>query len=314
MIRLKGIFQTKWSVIAIAIFCSLLWGSAFPVLKVSYEELQIAQDDVIAKIVFAGMRFLLAGVIVLVFLFVRNWKQLLVTKKQFIVLILLGVVQTSLQYFFFYNGLANVSGMKGAILNSAGTFFTVILAHFYYRSDRMNWQKTVGLLTGFMGIIVANWGKDFGTTFQWDGEGYMILSGLTAAIATIMAKELASGIHPFAITGWQLSLGGLIMLMVGVPVMSKGAIIFTQFGFGLFIYSALLSSVAFTLWYSLLKYNPASELSMYKFIVPVSGAVMSAMTIPGEKLNFFIIASIVLVAIGIIVVNYHGKNNIGRAS
>lgn len=304
---LKGIFQHKASVICIAVFCSILWGSAFPVLKVSYEELQMVQTDIIAKIVFAGGRFLLAGVLVLLFLLVSNRRQLHVTGKQFLVLLILGIVQTSLQYFFFYNGLANVSGMKGAILNSAGTFFTVILAHFYYRNDRMNWKKVIGLVAGFMGIIIANWGQELQISFQLDGEGYMILSGLTAAIATIMAKEMATGIHPFAITGWQLSLGGIIMLVIGLPFLKEGAMTFTPFGWGLFIYSALLSSVAFALWYSLLKYNNAGELSMYKFIVPVSGAVMSALFIPGEVLNGFIYTAILLVAVGIIIVNYHGK-------
>lgn len=304
---LKGIFQHKASVISIAVFCSILWGSAFPVLKVSYEELQMAQSDIIAKIVFAGGRFLLAGVLVLLFLLISNRRQLRVTGKQFFVLVILGIVQTSLQYFFFYNGLANVSGMQGAILSSAGTFFTVILAHFYYRSDRMSWKKVIGLVAGFTGIVIANWGQELQISFQWDGEGYMILSGLTAAIATILAKELAAGIHPFAITGWQLSLGGLIMLVIGLPFLQEGAITFTPFGWGLFIYSALLSSVAFALWYSLLKYNNAGELSMYKFIVPVSGAVMSAMFIPGEVLNGFIYAAILLVALGIIIVNYHGR-------
>ncbi|WP_084287884.1 DMT family transporter [Paucisalibacillus globulus] len=304
---MKGLFQHKWSVVLIAVFCSLLWGSAFPVLKVSYEELQMASDDVIAKIVFAGARFFLAGLIVLLFIVAKNWKRILVTKRQLFTLIILGVVQTSLQYFFFYNGLANVSGMQGAILSSAGTFFTVILAHFYYKSDRMNWKKTLGLIAGFTGIVVANWGQEFKISFQWDGEGYMILSGLTAAVATILAKELAAGIHPFAITGWQLSLGGVILLIIGLPFLEEGAITFTPLGWGLFIYSALLSSIAFTLWYSLLKFNNAGELSMYKFIVPVSGVVMSAIFIPGEKLNIFIYVAIALVAIGIIIVNYHGK-------
>ncbi|MBC5637781.1 DMT family transporter [Ornithinibacillus sp. BX22] len=304
---MKGIFQHKWSVIGIAVFCSILWGSAFPVLKISYEELQMAPGDIAAKIVFAGGRFLLAGLIVLLFLLCSNWRRIKVTKKQFLVLTILGIVQTSLQYFFFYNGLANVSGMQGAILSSGGTFFTVILAHFYYRSDRMSWKKSVGLMTGFLGIVVANWGQEFQISFQWDGEGYMILSGLTAAIATIMAKELASGIHPFAITGWQLTIGGVIMLVVGFPFLHEGAMTFTSTGLGLFIYSALLSSVAFALWYSLLKYNHAGELSMYKFIVPVSGAVLSAMFISGEMLNSFILVAIVLVAFGIIIVNYHSK-------
>ncbi|MFD1851238.1 DMT family transporter [Oceanobacillus bengalensis] len=305
---MNKILQNKGWVVAIAVFCSLLWGSAFPVLKVSYEELQMAPDDVIAKVVFAGMRFLLAGLLVLAFLLFIRPKSILVTRRQFFTLLILGLVQTALQYFFFYNGLAKVSGMQGAILSSCGTFFTVLLAHYYYKNDKMNSKKMVGLIAGFAGIIVANWGQAFNLSFQLTGEGYMILSGLTSAIATIMAKELATGIHPFAITGWQLSLGGVVMLLIGLPQLGENAITFTPFGWGLFIYSALLSAAAFGLWYSILKYNNASELSMYKFIVPVSGAVLSAMFIPGESLSFYILAAIALVAVGIIVVNYHGKS------
>ncbi|RSK29452.1 DMT family transporter [Bacillus sp. HMF5848] len=306
---MKGIFEHKWSVIGIAVFCSILWGSAFPVLKVSYIEMQMAPDDIIAKIVLAGIRFFIAGLLVLAFLLITRPKRILVKRKQFFVLIILGLVQTALQYFFFYNGLAKVSGMQGAILSSAGTFFTVIMVHFYYKNDRLNWQKIIGLLAGFTGIVAANWGEALQFSFHWDGEGYMILSGVTNAIATILAKELATGIHPFAVTGWQLTLGSSIMLVFGLPQMAAGAITFTSFGWGLLLYSALLSACAFGLWYSLLKFNPAGELSMYKFIVPVSGTVLSAMFIPEEHLNVFILVAISMVAVGIIVVNYKGKKN-----
>ncbi len=267
----------------------------------------MSPDDIIAKIVFAGIRFLLAGLLVLAFLLVISPKRILVTSRQFMILIILGIVQTALQYFFFYNGLAKVSGMQGAILSSSGTFFTVILAHYFYKNDRLSWKKAVGLIAGFSGIAIANWGQEFQLNFQWDGEGYMILSGITSAVATIMAKELATGIHPFAVTGWQLSLGASILLLIGVPQINDGAIVFTPFGVGLLVYSAILSAVAFGLWYSLLKYNQAGEISMYKFIVPVSGAVLSSIFIPGEELNLFIFAAITMVAIGIIVVNYKGR-------
>lgn len=304
---MKGMFKNKWSVIGIAIFCSILWGSAFPVLKVSYVELQMAPDDIIAKIVFAGIRFLLAGLLVLALLLFTSPKRIMVTRRQFIVLIILGIVQTALQYFFFYNGLAKVSGMQGAILASSGTFFTVILAHYFYTHDRLNWKKTVGLVAGFTGIIVANWGQELQLSFQWDGEGFMILTGITNAIATIMAKELATGIHPFAVTGWQLSIGAAILLLIGVPQISTNAIVFTPFGWGLLIYSALLSAIAFALWYSLLKYNHAGEICLYKFIIPVAGTVLSSIFIPGENMNIFIFIAIAMVAIGIIVLNYRGK-------
>lgn len=306
---MRSLFQNKWSVIGIAVFCSILWGSAFPVLKISYEELQMAPDDTIAKIVFAGARFLLAGLIVLVILLFINAKSILVTRRQFMVLIILGVVQTAFQYYFFYNGLAKVTGMQGSILNASGTFFAVLLAHYYYKNDKLNWQKAVGLIAGFGGIIVANWGQEFTLTFQLTGEGFMILSGLTSAVATIMAKELATGIHPFAITGWQLSLGAIILLLIGLPQLNEGAMVFTPLGWGLFIYSAFLSSVAFALWYSLLKYNQAGEISMYKFLVPVAGSVLSAMFIPDERLTLSIFAGMALVALGIITINYKGKSD-----
>lgn len=309
---MKEILTRKWIVISIAVFCSILWGSAFPVLKVSYTEMQMAAEDTIAKIVFAGIRFLMAGLLLLLGLLFTQRKALKVTRRQLGFLIIFGIVQTALQYFFFYNGLANTSGMQGAILVSSGTFFTVILAHFFYKNDRMNKAKTIGLIAGFAGIIVANWGQSFQFSFQFNGEGYMILAALTGAIGTIMAKEMAVGIHPFALTGWQLTIGASIMLIIGLPQMQENAMVFTPLGWGLLIYSALLSAVAFALWYSILKYNKAGEISIYKFITPVSGAVLSAMFIADEHFNGLILAALGLVAVGIIAINYKvpAKRNI----
>ncbi len=299
-------FQNKWSVMGIAIFCSVLWGSAFPVLKISNQELQLPANEPIAQIVFAGIRFLLAGVMILCLVFITNRKLLFVKRKQFFILILLGFIQTTVQYFFFYNGLEKVSGMQGAILSSSGTFLTVLLAHFYYKNDQMDVKKAIGLIAGFAGIILVNWGEEISFSFQWTGEGFMIMSGLTSAIATIMAKELARDIHPFTLTGWQLSVGAILLLLIGLPQYQDYMITFTPFGLALLLYAALLSAVAFALWYSILKYNKAGEISIYKFLTPVSGAVLSAMFIPGESFNPYIIIALTLVAAGIFVVNYHG--------
>lgn len=297
----------KWSVIGIAIFCAILWGSAFPVLKVSYDELQMASDDIPAKIVFAGMRFLLAGLILIFGMLFVNRRALLVARKRILVLIIFGVTQTALQYFFFYNGLANTTGMKGAILASSGTFLTVILAHYFYVNDRLNWPKAIGLTAGFIGIVLANWGQDFRLDFTFTGEGFMILAALTGAVGTIMAKEMAVGIHPFALTGWQLTIGSVVLLIIGFPQLEAHSIIPTPLGWGLYIYSAILSAVAFALWYSLLKYNKAGEISIYKFMTPVSGTILSAMFIPGEAMSVFVIASLLFVALGFIAINYRPK-------
>ncbi|WP_428908210.1 DMT family transporter [Niallia sp. Krafla_26] len=300
---MKSIFQNKWAVIGFAAICAFLWGSAFPVLKISNIELKIASGDPIAQIVFAGMRFLLAGLILLFFLFITKRKSLMIRRSHIFVVVLFGIIQTALQYFFFYIGLAKVSGMQGALLTSSGTFLAVILAHFYYKNDHLNWKKSIGIVAGFVGIILANWGQTFQFQFNFTGEGFMILAGLTTAVTTIMAKELAVDIHPVALTGWQLTIGALLLLIIGVPQLQPNAITFTPFGWGLLIYAALLSSIAFALWTTILKYNKAGKVSIYNFLTPVFGALLSALLVPGESLNLLILAAITLVAFGIIIMN-----------
>jgi drug/metabolite transporter (DMT)-like permease len=306
-LNLKSLFQDKWGVFGIAVICTLLWGSAFPVLKISNVELQLPANDPNAQIVFAGMRFLLAGLFLLTFLFITNRRQLLVKKSHLFILILFGIIQTAVQYYFFYIGLSKVSGMQGAILSSSGIFLSVIIAHFFYKNDKMSWKKSIGILAGFVGIIIANWGKEFQFGFQLMGEGYMILAGLTSAVATIMTKELATDIPPVTLTGWQLTIGAIVLLLIGVPQLGENAITFTGYGWGLLIYAAFLSSVAFALWTTVLKYNKAGEVSIYNFLTPVFGTILSAWLVPGESLNLMILAAIGFVAFGIIIMNYSKK-------
>ena len=297
----------KYWVIVIALFCAVLWGSAFPVLKVSYAELGIAPDDRYAIIVLAGIRFFMASLIIFALLFVGIRQSPKVKRKLIPQLFLLGLLQISLQYFFFYNGLAHTTGMKGAILSSAGIFFVVVLAHFVYADDRLGWRKMIGLIAGFAGIILINSGQHFTLDFTWQGEGFMILSGLVSALGTILAKRISKEVHPFVLTAWQMLLGSLLLIAVGLPGLKPQAMVFTNKAFILLFYSAFLSATAFSLWYAILKYNKAGEISVYKFMTPVSGAILSALFIPGERLTLNMFMALGLVALGVIIVNYQRR-------
>ncbi|MFK2826197.1 DMT family transporter [Bacillus sp. B190/17] len=297
----------KYWVIAIAVFCSILWGSAFPVLKFSYAELGMSGDDLTAKIVFAGMRFMMAALLLLFVMFMIDRKALKIHWRQLPAIVSLGLLSTSLQYFFFYNGLAHTSGMKAAILNSSGTFFIVFLAHFVYSDDRLDWRKVFGLTTGFGGIMLANWGQDASLSFSFFGEGFMLLSGVASALGTFLSKRLSANMHPFALTGWQMFAGSLFMLIIGLPGLEPNAMTFTPKAWGLLAYAVFLSAAAFALWTSLLKYNKAGEVALYRFIIPVSGTILSAMFIPGEHLTLHTLGALLLVAAGITAVNQKGR-------
>src|SRR5699024_4189506 len=145
------------------------------------------------------------------------------------------------------------------------------------------------------GVIVANWVQSFQLNFHFTEDGIMILAGLMRDIGAIMVKEMAVGIHPFALNGWQLEIGSVLMLLIVVPLLKPDANSFTSIGRSLLVYAAILSAVAFALWYSILKYNKAGEVSIYKFVTPVSGTILYAMFIPEEHLTVFIIGALVLV-------------------
>jgi drug/metabolite transporter (DMT)-like permease len=296
-----------YSVMAIAILCSILWGSAFPVLKISYDELGMSGDDLAAKIVFAGMRFFISAIILLMVMLFIDVKALKLKIKQLPFVFGLGVLSTSLQYFFFYNGLAHTSGMKAAVLSSCGIFFVVLFAHFIYENDQLDWRKFIGLIMGFCGIVFANWGEDMTFQFTFFGEGFLLLSGLVSAFGTFLAKRLSMEIHPFALTGWQMLFGSFLLLAVGTPNLEEGAMSFTPLAVILLLYAAFLSATAFALWFSLLKYNKAGEVSFYKFVVPIAGTILSALFLQSEHLTFNLLFATILVSSGIVVVNRTGR-------
>ena len=96
----KSFFQKTWVVAGVAFLCSALWGSAFAGVKIGYELFQIVSADWAAQMVFAGIRFAIAGVMALVGGSIVA-KQALIPQKQTIPKIaIISLFQTILQYFF----------------------------------------------------------------------------------------------------------------------------------------------------------------------------------------------------------------------
>ena len=59
--------STAAGVMTAAVVANLLWGSAAPCIKLGYRFFAIAGEDVMGQILFAGVRFTLAGVLTVLF-------------------------------------------------------------------------------------------------------------------------------------------------------------------------------------------------------------------------------------------------------
>ncbi|CAM3146948.1 DMT family transporter [Vibrio diazotrophicus] len=300
-------FSRPMVVYAIAILCTVLWGSAYPAIKTGYALLNIEAHDVASQMVFAGQRFLLAGIflIILSVLFRRHTGTITKTKVRQIVV--LGLTQTSLQYIFFYLGVAFATGVKASILNATGTFFSVLLAHFIYNNDRLTQRKAIGCTVGFLGVFIVNFNQSL-LDFQFSvlGEGSVIFAAFILAAASIYGKKISQGIDAMVMTAWQLAIGGLALLCVGYLFGGHSGD-FDFASLSLLIYLACLSSAAFALWSVLLKHNPVSMVTIFNFLIPVFGSSLSSIFLGETILEWKNMVALILVCSGIYLVTKSKK-------
>jgi len=294
-----SVFARKKVAYACATLCCLLWGSSYPAIKSGYELFQIATDDIPSKLVFAGYRFLFAGALLLLFALAQRKPIARFTTRQFGQLTLLGLTQTSIQYTFFYIGLAWTTGVNGSIMNATGTFFSVLLAHFIYHNDKLSYNKTLGCILGFAGVMLVNFNhglSDF--HFVWKGDGFVILAAFILSSATLYGKRISQTVDPTVMTGWQLALGGLALVVAGY--LTGGTLeVHSIDAAAILGYLTLLSSVAFALWSVLLKVNRVSMIAPFNFVVPVAGTVLSAIFLGENILDIKYAVALVLVCSGI---------------
>ncbi|MDR0439363.1 MAG: DMT family transporter [Candidatus Accumulibacter sp.] len=292
-------FSDRRVVVALASLCCLLWGSAYPAIKTGYALFDIAVGDIPSKLLFAGYRFMFAGLVLLALAMLARRNIFVLNRGNLFSTCLLGLTMTSLQYVFFYVGLAYTTGVKGSILNAATTFFSVLLAHYIYRNDRLNIYKAIGCLIGFAGVVVVNFSKDL-LDFQFTllGEGFVVISMFILSATSIYGKKLSQTMDAVVLTGYQLSIGGFVLVVAGYAAGGKLAG-FTPGSAALLAYMVLLSSAAYSMWATLLKYNRVGMVAVFNLLIPIFGAILSAIFLGESVLEWKNVAALALVCSGI---------------
>ena len=302
----RRLFTGRFSMPAIAVLCTLLWGSAFPFVKLGYVAFGFtAATGAPAKLLFAGLRFGFAGLVVLGFGSIQAKRPLLLPRKAVGPILLTALVQTVAQYLFFYIGLSNTSGTLGSILTSTSAFFVVLAAPVFLRGETLTAKGLTGSLVGFCGVLWAAGGAAL--AFHLTGEGFMLLSALASACGALLSRRFTQNIPPLLLTGWSLFLGGAALAAAGALLGGRLAVVTAQ-GVALLCYLILLSAAAFSLWTTLLKYNPAGRVAVFNFLIPLFGTILSVLLLGEDTLQPRILGALVLVCAGIALVNYKKEN------
>lgn len=303
----KSFLQRGPVIILLALLCTILWGTAYPAVKIGYALFAIDDADGFGKLLFAGLRFTLAGLMTLAVSVVLQKRLVIPQRRHWGGIAQLGLVQTTGQYIFFYLGLANTTGVKGSILYALATFFVVTFAHFLFPDDKMTLQKIFGCCIGFAGVVLITLEDGgLGGGFAWTGEGFIMLSTLSSALGSIISRRVTQGQDPVVITGYQLTGGGLVLILLGLLGHGQFGAVTAQ-GLLLLTYMAFLSAAAFTGWTMLLKYNPASKIAVYNFLIPIFGTTFSVMFLHESIFNLRSLLALGLACSGIYIVNKEFK-------
>ena len=220
---MEEIFRNNRYKSVLAIFCAFGWSLAYPLIKIGYREFQIESGDLGGKILFAGIRFLSAGIVVSGFCRFGKKKLELQNNKDIWWLIVLAIVNTTLHYMFAYIGLGYNPSARSTILDSMGGFFLIILSTIIFADDKLSFSKMIGCVLGIAGIVAINLQPEehFFENITFQGDGMILLNASCAAFGGIITRVVSKKMNMIQATGKSMMLGGALLLVIGLSVGTK---------------------------------------------------------------------------------------------
>ncbi len=278
----------------------LLWSSAFVGIKIGLEHHSPLQ--------FAGFRFTISGI--LLALYFGNPKTYIAQiKKEWSFVIKVTFVQTVLQYSLFYTGINMLPASISAMIIGASPLIAAILAHFLMISDKLTNIKLASLTLGFIGIILISFSKqnnEIAENVSLLGISILIVNNIVAGYSNIIVAKNPNKMSPIVLSSSTLFSGGLCLILISIPIEGYTLHDINAEYILSLSWLSLLSAIAFGIWYSLLRYPnvKVSELNIWKFIIPVFGAILAWIVIPTEKAQTISIIGMILIGLSLLILNY----------
>ena len=294
--------KNKKIAIVATLMAMLLWGSAIPTIKTTYQELGIGRADTGAQILIAGIRFFLAGLLGFLYLKLFNKEKIVKEDISYKYIFVLSLTQTFVQYLIYYIALSNTSGVKAAIIQSSNAFMVVLISLVLLPAEKVHPKTIIAIILGTIGIIVVNGGLSGMTTeFNPMGEGLILLSTFFNALSSVYVRKNGKKQNEYLVTASQFIIGSIPLIIIGKILYPQG-MDFTPKAVLLLVYGAFISATAYVIWNTVLKHHFANEMGMYKLFIPIFGSVLSVIIL-GENFTLNLIIGLVLVMLGSVILN-----------
>lgn len=297
--------KSDYKVILKATLVMLLWGSLFPCIKLGYRYLEIDSGHIPSLLLFAGVRFLLCGLLLTGFCACRRENMRLSSKKDLLPLAIVALFAVVFHYACTYTGLSMVESGKTALLKQLGALLFICFSFLFFKEDKFSIFKLIAAGFGLCGIIVLNLDGESFRFVLGIGEILVVLASFCTVISNVSGKRLTKTLPPLVMTGYSQLVGGVILTLVGL--VAGGSLgHFSWQGALVFGYILLASTFGYGLWYSLLRENDLSKLFIIKFLEPVFAAICGILLL-GEQFSIYYLIAFALTVVAILVSHMEKK-------
>lgn len=297
---MKHLCSGKITSAVLTVIACALWGSLFSCIKLGYAAFHIASDDIPSIMLFAGMRFVISGIVLILIMGIQKRSLRLPGRESMKPIALVAFMTIILHYGFTYIGLALGEGSKSAIVKQVGFLFLSCFSFLFVKEDKFTPAKLIAGILGFLGIIVT--GMD-GTGFSFVvGDAVLILASFCTVTGNIISKKSFHVVEPVPLVAYSQLLGGICLSAVGGimggridHIDGRAAVIFA--------YICFASITAYALWNLLLKYNDLSRLSIIRFSEPLLAVVFAGALLGEDIFKVSYLAALIIILAAILICN-----------
>jgi drug/metabolite transporter (DMT)-like permease len=294
---------TKGNTIFWAIVACLLWSTAYASIKLGL------QYD--TPFHFAGIRFIISGLIILPFT-VKPAAYIKMIRSHWQVVAWVTSLQIVINYSLFYQGLNLVPGALGAVIYGAQPLIIAIVAAILHKDDKLTRKKIVTIIFGISGVILISAGRQafkLGTGLELVGVLMIMTGNIATAVSNVIISIRSREIDPFVLSSSSLFFGGIILYLISIPMEGGPKEPYPVKYWMILGWLSFMAATAFSIWFKLLQ-RPGvkvSELNLWKFITPVTGAGLSWFLIPDEHPEWLTISGMIIITISLIMYYKNSK-------
>ncbi len=280
-------------ILFVYVLLCLVWGSTWIAIKIGLTDLP--------PLWASGLRFAVASLLLTGIVFIRP-----VTKPRSAAewwrIAYPGLYIYAGSYAFIYFAELYISSALTAILFASFPFFVALLARYGTPPEPLATRGWIGLVIGFVGVIVISFDGVAGSPDLLLGSSLAVLGSLAAAYGVMLHKWRLSNID-IRLAAWlQISLGAVVLLVAALVTEPWSAIVWSPEAIGSLLYLAAFGSVlAFLAYYWLLRKSKAVTVSLIGFIIPIVATVIGVGFFD-EQMSALVGVGAALVLIGVWIV------------